>query len=170
MFQEASDGSKLGFERWQTVEAKNVAAFTFTVDKKKSRYDVVYCCFPRTDTATGVANAGTFAPVPVEIQSVTSYRPFKKTVGSHGELFVDPEDGTIRRVITYVELKPTDYVHQEAVRTDYSPVVVDGKEYVLALDSFAINEVVPGGESNSIAYSVRHSLFNASYANYQLRK
>ena len=45
---------------------------------------------------------------------------FKKTVGYHGEVFIDPEDGTIARVITYAELKPTDYVHLEAVRTDFS--------------------------------------------------
>jgi len=70
LFQEASDGGKLSFERWQTVAGKNVAVFTFAVDKKKSRYDVAYCCFPRTDTASGVAAAGTFAPVPGEIQSV----------------------------------------------------------------------------------------------------
>jgi hypothetical protein len=113
---------------------------------------------------------GTFAPVPGEIQSVTSYRPFKRTVSYHGEFYVDPDEGTILRLITYAELKPTDYAHQEAVRTDYSPIVVDGKEYVLPLDSFTVNEVVPGGESNSIAYSVRHTLFSVTYANYQLRK
>ena len=169
LFQEASDGGKLSFERWQIV-GKNAAVFTFAVDKKKSRYDVTYCCFPKTDTATGVATMGTFAPVPGEIQSVTSYRPFKKTVSYHGEFYVDPDEGTILRVITYAELKPTDYAHQEAVRTDYSPIVVDGKEYVLPLDSFTVNEVVPGGESNSIAYSVRHTLFSVTYANYQLRK
>ncbi len=170
LFQEASDGGKLTFERWQVVESKNVAVFTFAVDKKKSRYDVAYCCFPKTDTATGVATMGTFAPVPGEIQSVTSYRPFKKTVSYHGEFYVNPEDGSILRVITYAELKPTDYVHLEAVRTDYSPVVVDGKEYVLPLDTVTMNEVVPNGESNSIAYSVRHTLFNVTYANYQMRK
>jgi hypothetical protein len=74
------------------------------------------------------------------------------------------------RADLYAELKPTDYAHQEAVRTDYSPIVVDGKEYVLPLDSFTVNEVVPGGGSNSIAYSVRRTLFNVTYANYQLRK
>jgi hypothetical protein len=169
LFQEASDGGKLSFERWQIV-GKNAAVFTFAVDKKKSRYDVTYCCFPKTDTATGVATMGTFAPVPGEIQSVTSYRPFKRTVSYHGEFYVDPDEGTILRLITYAELKPTDYAHQEAVRTDYSPIVVDGKEYVLPLDSFTVNEVVPGGESNSIAYSVRHTLFSVTYANYQLRK
>jgi hypothetical protein len=170
LFQEASETGKIGFERWQILQGKRAAVFTFAVDKKKSRYDVIYCCFPKTDTASGVAAAGGFAPVPGEIQSVTSYRPFKKTVGYHGELSIDPQDGTILRVIIYAELKPTDYVHQEAVRMDYSPTVVDGKEYVLPLESFTLNEVVPGGESNSIAYSVRHNLFSMMYGNYQLRK
>jgi hypothetical protein len=170
LLQEATDGGKMSFARWQTVEGKRAAVFTFTVDKKKSRYDVNYCCFPKTDTASGVAAAGAFTPMPGEIQSVTSYRPFKKTLGYHGEFYIDPEVGAVLRVITYAELKPTDYIHQEAVRTDFSPTVVDGKEYVLPLESFTINEVVPGGESNSIAYSVRHALFSVMYTNYQLRK
>lgn len=165
---EASDAGKLQWARWQTIDGKRVAVFSFAVDKKKSHYDVSYCCFPKTDTATGVANAGAaFSPAQGEIQSVTTWRPFKKTVGYHGELFVDPDSGTIFRVVAFAELKPADYVHQEATRVDYSPVVVDGKEYTLPVDSFVLNEVVPGGDSESRAYSVRHALFNATYTNYQ---
>jgi hypothetical protein len=170
ILQEASAGGKLSWERWQIVGGKQAAVFSFVVDKKKSHYDVSYCCFPKTETQSGIAAPGTFTPVPGEIQSLTTWKPFKKTVGYHGELFIDSESDAILRVITYAELKPTEYIHLEAVRVDFGPTVVDGKVYVLPLDSFTINEVVPGGDSNTIAYSVRHTLFNVTYTNYQLRK
>ncbi len=166
---EASEGGNLKWQRWETVDGKRVAVFSFVVDKKKSHYDVSYCCFPKTDTATGVANAGgAFNPVPGEIQSVTTWRPFKKTVGYHGELAIDPDSGAILRLVAFAELKPSDYVHQEAVRVDYSAIVVDGKEYVLPVDSFILNEVVPGGDSQTIAYSVRHGLFEIAYGSYKV--
>jgi len=168
--QEALAGGKLAFEHWQTVGDTRIAVFTFGVDKKKSRYDVSYCCFPKTDTASGVAAMGTFVPVPGEIQSVSSWRPYKKTVPFHGELYINPDSGAVVRVIEIAELKPNDTVHQEAIRIDYSPTVVAGTEYELPLLSITLNEVVPGDESNITVYSVRHALFSSTYGNYQLRK
>jgi hypothetical protein len=166
---EASEGGNLKWQRWETIDGKRIAVFSFAVDKKKSHYDVTYCCFPKTDTATGVANAGgAFNPVPGEIQSVTTWRPFKKTVGYHGELSIDPDSGAILRFVAAAELKPSDYVHQEQVRVDYSAIVVDGKEYVLPVDSFILNEVVPGGDNQTIAYSVRHGLFEIAYGSYKV--
>jgi len=167
LLQEATSGGKLGWLRWQTIDGKQAAVFSFAVDKKKSHFDVNYCCFPETDTASGVAASGTFAPVPGEIQSVTTWKPFKKVVPYHGELFIDPNTGFIVRVITSAELKPTDLVHQEVMRVDYEQVVVGGKEYMLPVDSFTINEVVPNGNSNFTSYSVRHTLFSVKYQNYR---
>lgn len=159
-----SSSGKEAWERWQMVGGKQVAVFTFQVEKKKSHYEVNYCCFPKTDTASGVATQGTFAPVPGEIQSVTSYRPFRKGVGYHGEIFIDPESGAILRIILQAELKPADYVHQESVRIDYGAATVNGTEYMLPLASFTLSEVVPGGDAS--AYSVRHMLLNVTYTRY----
>lgn len=165
---EASANGKEVWERWQMVGGKQVAVFSIQVDKKKSHYVVDYCCFPHTNTASGVATQGTFAPVPGEIQSVTAYRPFKKTVGYHGEVFIDPDTGATLRLILYAELKPSDFVHLEAVRIDYSPATVGGKEYVLPLAGFTLSEVVPNADSS--AYSVRHLLLNDTYTRYMLQK
>ena len=165
---EASANGKEVWERWQMVGGKQVAVFSIQVDKKKSHYAIDYCCFPRTDTASGVASQGTFTPLPGEIQSVSTYRPFKKTVGYRGEVFIDPDTGATLRLILNAELKPSDFVHQEAVRMDYSPATVDGKEYLLPLASFTLSEVVPGGDSS--AYSVRHLLLNVTYTRYMLQK
>lgn len=168
IFREASEGGKLKWERWETADGKRLAVFSFVVDKKKSHYDVSYCCFPKTETQTGIASAGTFAPLPGQIQSLTTWKPFKRTVGYHGEISIEPESGAILSLLVWAELKPTDYVHQEAVRVDYRPLVVNGKEYILPLDSFVLNEVVPAGDSQTTAYSVRHGLFNVTYTNYRV--
>jgi len=168
MLQEALAGGKVNWLRWQTIDGKPAAVFSFEVEKKKSHYDVSYCCFPKTETQTGIAAPGGFQPVTGQIQSLTTWRPFKKTVGYHGELYVSPENGTVLRVIAHAELKPTDVVHQENRHMDHSAVVIDGKEYVLPLDSFTENEVVPVGDSdNSNSYSVQHTLFNVTYTNYR---
>jgi len=165
---EATSAGKVAWLRWETIEAKPAAVFSFAVDKKKSHYDVSYCCFPDTDTQSGIAAAGTFAPIPGEIQSVTTWKPFKKVVGYHGELFIDPEKGTLVRMNIYAELKPSDFIHQEARRIDYGPVVVDGKEYQVPVDSYIVNEAVPGGDSSTYAYTARHTLFMVTYQNYQM--
>jgi hypothetical protein len=167
LLQEAESSGKVDWLRWQTIDGKQTAVFSFAVDKKKSHFDVNYCCFPSTDTASGVAQSGTFAPVPGEIQSVTTWRPFKKVVPYHGELFIDPDSGTIVRIITHAELKPSDFVHQEIMRTDYDHLVVGGKECVLPVDSFTIVALVPNGDSVSGGYSERHTLFSIKYENYR---
>jgi hypothetical protein len=165
---EVAAASKLSWLRWETIDSKPAAVLSFAVDKKKSHYLVSYCCFPNTDTQSGIAASGTFVPIPGEIQSITTWKPFKKVVSYHGELFIEPQTGALVRLNLYAELKPTDFVHQEARRIDYRPVVVAGKEYELPVDSYILNEVVPGGDSNTSAYSARHSLFNVTYQNYQL--
>jgi hypothetical protein len=168
VLQEATSAGKLSWLRWETIDGRPVAVFSFAVDKKKTHYEVSYCCFPQTDTATGVAASGTFVPVPGEIQSVTTWKYFKKTVGYHGELFIEPEKGALVRIHTSAELKPTDYVHTEEKRIDYEIVVVNGKEYAAPVASYLINEVVPGGDAGTAAYSVRHTLYSVTYQNYQM--
>lgn len=167
LFKEASASGKLSFTRWETVNNKPAAVFTFEVDKKKSRYNVEYCCFPSTDTATGVANSGAMV-APNDIQSVTTWRPFKKGVPYHGQLYIDPATGAILRTVTFAELKPSEYVHTENVRIDYSEEIVNGKTCIVPLRSITFNETVPGGDTGTRGYHARHALFTATYGNYRI--
>ncbi len=164
ILQEAADGGKLNWLRWQTINGKQFAVFAFAVDKKKSHYVVNYCCFPVTEDAGRMGYEGTGA----NFQTATDWKDFKATVPYRGEFFIDPDTGVIVRVVTQAGLKPTDFVHQEDLRIDYGPVVVDGKEYVLPLDSFTFTEVVPNGDNYAARYSIRHTLFSATYQNYQM--
>jgi len=164
ILQQAAAGGKLNWLRWETVNGKQAAVFSFAVDKKKSQYAVNYCCFPVTQDAGRMGYEHTEA----NFQTGTNWKPFKTVVAFHGEFFIDPETGTIVRVITQAELKPTDFVHQEDMRIDYGPVAVGDKTYVLPLDSFTLTEVVPNGDNYAARYSVRHTLFSVTYKDYRL--
>jgi hypothetical protein len=164
ILQEAAVGGKLGWLRWETIDGKPMAVFSFTVDKDKSHYEVNYCCFPITGDSGRMGYEGTEA----NFQTGTTWKAFKTIVAYSGKFFIDPDTGVIRRVVTQADLKPTDFVHQEDMRIDYGPVAVGGNTYVLPVDSFTFTEVVPNGDNYAARYSVRHTLFNVTYANYQL--
>jgi len=133
---------------------------------------VNYCCFPNTDTA-GLVNYGSGpstggGATGSNFQTVSEWKPFKSSLGYHGEIFIDPETGTVVRTITMANFKPTDFVHFEAIRTDYAPRPVGGKSLVVPVRSFTIAEVVPNGDSFAAHYSVRHQFVTEDYKDYQL--
>lgn len=163
ILQEAAAAGTLNWRRWQTIQGKTVAVFSFAVPKKKSHYEVHYCCFPVTEDTGRMGYEGTGA----NLQYNTDWKDFKSVAGYHGEFYVDPDTGVIVRLVTQAELKPTDFVHQEDMRIDYGQVVVDGKPVILPTHSITLNEVVPNGDNYAARYSVRHTLFLVSYLNYE---
>jgi len=163
ILQEAAAAGTLNWRRWQTIQGKPVAVFSFAVPKKKSHYEVHYCCFPVTEDTGRMGYEGTGA----NLQYNTDWKDFKSIAGYHGEFYVDPDTGVIVRLVTQAELKPTDFVHQEDMRIDYGQVVVEGKPIILPVRSITLNEVVPNGDNYAARYSVRHTLFLVSYLNYE---
>ncbi|MGA2558319.1 MAG: hypothetical protein ABSF17_01475 [Terracidiphilus sp.] len=164
ILQQAEDSGKLSWLRWESIAGKPFAVFSFAIDKKKSNYVVNYCCFPVTGDTGRMGYEGTGA----NFQTATDWKDFKATVSYRGELFIDPDTGVIVRLITQAGLKPTDFVHQEDMRIDYAPLVIDGRERMLPADSFTITEVVPNGDNYAARYSIRHTVFVATYQDYQL--
>jgi len=161
--QEAATVGKLRWLRWETIDGKQIAVFAFAVPKEQSHYQVDYCCFPVGESTGSLGYEG----VEPNFQTGTSWKPFKTVVSYHGEFFIDPDTGTIVRLITQAEFKPTDFVHREDQRIDYGAVDVGGKRFVLPVSSFTMTEVVPNGDNYAARYSVRHELFTATYQNYQ---
>jgi hypothetical protein len=162
ILQEAAAAGTLNWRRWQLVRGRPVAVFSFEVPKKKSHYEVHYCCFPVTEDTGRMGYEGTGA----NLQYNVTWKDFKSVAGYHGEFFVEPDTGAIVRVVTQAELKPTDFVHQEDMRIDYGEVVIAGKPSILPVQSFTLNEVVPNGDNYAARYSVRHTLFHVTYGNY----
>jgi hypothetical protein len=161
--------------RWETIDGKQIAVFTFAVEKKKTHYAVNYCCFPDTDTAGTIGfsksagqSAGGGSSAKGNLQTVSDWKNFKANVGYHGELFVDPDSGVIVRTITEAEFKPSDFVHYEDIRTDYAPMPIGGKTLVVPVRSFTLAEIVPNGDSFAAHYSVRHDLVTEDLKDYQL--
>jgi hypothetical protein len=172
VIQEAEATGKINFLRWEAVNGKPAAVFAFSVDKKKTHYAVNYCCFPDVDQAGMMSysarSASSGPAAHGNMQTTTSWKPYKATVPYHGEIFVDPDSGIVVRLVTQAEFKGTDVVHQEDQRIDYGPVPVGGKTLVLPIKTVISTEVVPNGDSQAAGkYSTRHTFFTAEYKNYQ---
>ena len=167
---------KLNWLRWQTVEGKQVAVFAFDVPKKQSQYKINYCCFPERSNVgsavpmggTGLAGASATGGISATHGTSVTWHDYKASPGYKGEIFIDPETGTILRLITQAELKPTDLVHEEDIRLDYGQVDIGGKPYIVPVKSFVLTEVVPNGDS-FVKFSTRRTLFEVEYSNYALQ-
>jgi hypothetical protein len=175
VFHEATDAASVKWARWETVNGKPAAVFSFQVPKKKAHLAMNVCCFPEVDAAGkavftsaalgGAAGGGASG----NFQTNTEWHPFKQgSVAYHGEFFIDPDTGVVLRMITEMEPKTSDVVHQQDTRTDYAPVDVGGKPLVLPVKSWVITEVVPNGDSGAGGFSTRSTLFSSDYKNYQL--
>lgn len=161
--QEAQAAGKLAWLRWETVNGKPTAVFSFAVDKKKSHYAVDYCCFPDTDRV-----GGTNSVIANTTQMYSSWKDVKATVPYHGELFVEPETGIVVRLVIKADFKSSDVVHQEDTRIDYSIVTVGATALTLPVRTIVNTEVVPVGDDSSSKFTIRHTLFTTQYKNYQL--
>jgi tetratricopeptide (TPR) repeat protein len=173
VLREAEPG-KMTWLRWESVDGKRVAVFSFAVNRKQSRYQVDYCCFPKTEnvgthigmTPMGVGLGGGKAPTSENLGTATSFEPFKTTAGYRGEVFVDPETGTVVRLIVRAELKPTDFIQQEDTRIDYGTVEVNGRGYVAPTRNILLTTMVPSGDSFA-RFTTRRTLFDISHSNYR---
>jgi hypothetical protein len=181
VFQDAQNGGTINWARWENVNGKAAAVFTFQIPKKKSHLNANVCCFPNVDQ-TGVArfssaslagaSGGGSGGATGNFQTTTDYSNHFKANGIpyHGEFFIDPETGIVVRMITQLELKQSDVVHQEDTRIDYGPAQVGDKSLVLPMRTVINTEVVPNGDSQAAGrFSTRSTLFTIEYKNYQLK-
>lgn len=181
-FDDAQAEGTIKWVRWETLNGKQTAVFSFEVSKKKARLPIHVCCFPDVQQ-TGVANftsaSGTGAGMPGgtpgqaggasgNFQTNTNWHDYKSNVPYRGEFFVDPATGTVMRLVTEAEIKPSEVVHQVDTRIDYGPVTVAGKPMVLPLRTIVDTEVVPNGDSGAAGkYSIRRTLFTSEYKDYK---
>jgi hypothetical protein len=170
ILQEANSAEKISWLRWEMVNSKQLAVYSFAVDKKKTHYAVNYCCFPDSDQAGPLTMRGTGQQAgsgPGNYQSNTNWKNYKATVPYHGEIFVDPDTGIVVRLITEAEFKSSELVRQEDRRIDYGPETVGGKTLVLPVKEFINTLALPDGDTPQGRLNLRHTLFTADYKNYQ---
>ncbi len=177
VFEEAQAAGSIKWLRWELLNGKQTAVYSFEVPKKKAHMAVNVCCFPDVQQA-GVATfqsasigglTGSGGGAKGNFQTNTTWHNYKANVPYHGELFIDPDTGIVVRMITMAELKPSDVVHYDDTRVDYAPVSVNGKQMVLPVKAVVSTEVVPNGDSGSAGrYSTRTTFFTSEYKNYEL--
>jgi hypothetical protein len=166
--EEAQATGKISWLRWETVNGRQTAVFSFTVEKKKSHYALNDCCFPNTDQdRMNMVNQDLQPGMAGNIAASENWSPYKVTAPYHGELFVDAQNGTVVRLITEAELKPFETVHEQDTRIDYGEVTINGKPLVVPVGMIVDTAVFPG---NTDAHGNRinlRTLFIADYKDYQ---
>ena len=181
VFQEAEQSASIKWLRWELINGKPAAVFTFSVPRKRSRLDVKVCCFPKIDqqgiaqfyTSTtasvfgGDPSTGT-GGVSGDWQTTTDWHDFHALTSYHGELFIDPVTGIVLRMITMSEFKPSDFVHQVDTRVDYGPVMAGARTLIVPVKIFVNTLVVPGGDSGAAFYSTRRTLFISEFNGYRI--
>lgn len=181
VFKEAQASGSIQWLRWELINGKPAAVFTYSVPRNRSRLDVKFCCFPKIDQQ-GIAHFYTSTTAPAfggdptsggggvsgDWQTTTDWHDFHATTSYHGELFIDPETGVVLRLITQAEFKPTDLVHQVDTRIDYGPVPAGARALILPVKTFVNTLVVPGGDSGAATYSTRCTLFTSQFSSYRM--
>ena len=180
VFREAQEAGTIKWLRWQFVNKKQMAVFSFGVPEKKSKMAVNVCCFPRvrqtgvatfytsmTAQALGDGGGGPGGGVAGNFQTNTDWHNYKSTVPYHGQFFVDPMSGIVVRMITEGEFNPTDVVHELDTRIDYGAVKAGARLLVAPVQTFVSTVVVPNGDSGSGTYTTRCTLFMSEYKDYR---
>jgi hypothetical protein len=181
VFKEAQASASLQWLRWERINGKAAAVYSFAVPRQKSKQDVNVCCFPNINQA-GIATFYTAATAQTlgggaggggggatgNFQTTTEWHEFKSTTPYHGRLFIDPDTGIVLRMIIEAELKPSDVVHELDTRIDFAAVKT-ARGAIMAPARTVINSVVvPNGESGAGGYSTRCTLFTSEYSDYRL--
>ena len=181
VFREAQQAGAIQWLRWELINGKAAAVFSFTVPRNQSKLELKICCFPKI-IQTGVARFYTSATarslggedasaggggVSGNYQTNTEWHDYKTTAPYHGELFIDPETGIVLRMITRAELKPGEVVHQVDTRIDYGPVTLGRTLVIAPVRTYVNTVVVPSGESGSGIYTTRCTLFTSEFTEYQ---
>ena len=113
--------NKLAWKGWEQGPEGPQAVFSYAVPREKSNYEVNYCCVAE-QAATYVANT----------------KPFRRVVGYHGDIAIDPAEGTIRRLVAEADLNPTDPVVRAAIMVEYGPIDLGGNTYFCPARSVSI--------------------------------
>jgi VWFA-related protein len=113
---------KLLWSHWEQGASGPEAVFRFAVRRQESHYEVEFCCLD-----SGV---------------------FRQFTGYHGEIALDPTNGTILRLTLIADLTKADPVAKAAIMVEYGHVELGDRTYICPVKSVSIflaPEQLPGG-------------------------
>jgi hypothetical protein len=165
---EAQASGKIGWLRWDQVDGKKVAVYSFTIDKKKSHYALDYCCFPQMSQAGEMTLRGQESGGgPGNYMNSDTWKPWKATVPYHGEIFVDPASGAVVRLVTQANLKGSDPVRVEDRRIDYAEQKVGDLSVMVPVQTEIDTLEQPFPDLAEGRFVMRHTLFLSEYTDYK---
>jgi hypothetical protein len=113
----------LAWSHWEQGAAGPEAVFTYAVPREESHYLAEYCCVFGKDGEKRV--------------------PFEEIAAYHGQIAVDPSNGTTLRLVLRADPKLTDPFVVADVAVEYGPVKVGGKTYICPVKSIALSFGLP---------------------------
>jgi VWFA-related protein len=129
--------SHLAWSHWELGSSGALAVFRYSVAKEKSHYDVRFCC---------VLQAHGFE------LSILSER-----AGYHGEIAIDPDNGTILRISLIADLAPGSPIAHASILVDYGPEQIGSKTYICPVRGIALAQG-PELKSMNDAMAQRHQV------------
>jgi VWFA-related protein len=99
-------GSDLVWNRWQQGAGEKIAVFSYKVSEQKSRYQVASSAILPDGNTVG---------------------EFRARNGYHGEIEIDPDNGTVLRLTVEADLAPNLPIRRAAILVEYGPVGIGGK-------------------------------------------
>jgi VWFA-related protein len=109
--------SKFVFSHWEQGTDTPLAVFRYAVPPEASEFQVGFCCLADPD--------GTIV--------------FRKRTGYHGEIAIDPANGTILRLTVIADLEPRLPMLTSEIMVEYGPVMIGGKTYIGPTRSVSIS-------------------------------
>ncbi len=112
--------SKLAWSHWEKSSSGIEAVFSYVVPQETSHYEVNYCCTPTALSAD---------------RSV----PFRKVSGYHGEITINPQDGTVVRLSVEANLTASDPITRADLLVEYGPVEIGGRTYICPVRNLSMS-------------------------------
>jgi VWFA-related protein len=122
--------NKLEWDHWEQSAGGTMAVFRYAVPKEKSHYEVRYCC---VTSSYGLESS--------DFHEMSAY---------HGQIAVDPVNGTVLRLTLEADLGADDPILRAAIAVEYGPQELGGMTYICP--------------SNSVSLSVAKTLRNVTDA------
>ena len=104
------------WHRWEQGAAGPIAVFRYAIPAAISRYQAEACCLPDGDGKTA----------------------FQHYVGYHGEIAINPQDGTVVRLTLSADPKSTTPIALSGILVEYGPVEIGGATYLCPVRSISM--------------------------------
>lgn len=135
------------WKRWErSEEGAQIAVFHYAVPQSASHYLIDFCCYKPSE------NSGW-----IQFREKPAYR---------GELYIDPQTGSIKRITLQADLKPDDPISENGIAVQYGPVQIAGKTYICPVSSVAIAVIDPMPMQSADREPLVRYMNDVSFSNY----